>query len=224
MPALPPVPSVIAILLLWDDGSDANAMTRIHVQYSGAAPTDADMTTYAGQLEAGGAALFPDVLDTASAFLGAKVIDLTSPTAGAGESLASTAGVRSGDVLGAGVAALVNFSIARRYRGGKPKAFLPWGTATDLLTRQTWKAASITDFLSAYSTWFTDYASGDPPGSTTIVGPVSVSYYGPPNRTVTGSTGRVRTLSTTRVTPLVDPITGIAFSTTVASQRRRNLR
>jgi hypothetical protein len=60
------------------------------------------------------------------------------------------------------------------------------------------------------------------PGPATITDQVNVSYYGPPNRLITGSTGRVKTISTMRADPIVDTITGISCSSIPANQRRRS--
>lgn len=53
------------------------------------------------------------------------------------------------------------------------------------------------------------------------LGTVGVQYYGPPNRTITGSTGRVRTVSTLLATPVVWPVTGLNANARLGSMRRR---
>lgn len=224
MPALPPAPAVLQLTTEWDVGSDLSAITRTHYLYTGAAPSSTDIVTFLGTYVAATSVFAALALDTESSYLGSALIDLTSPMSGGGEVATSTPGTRTGDVLGAGVAVLVNETITRRYRGGKPKSFVPWGTSTDLLTRQTWQAASLTDFGNYYAEIFRAPFIGQFIGPALITEQVSVSYYGPPNRTVTGSTGRVRTLSTTRATPIIDPVSSVAVSPRVSSQRRRNLR
>jgi hypothetical protein len=110
----------------------------------------------------------------------------------------------------------------RRYRGGKPRGYWPLGTATDLQTRQTWTSdftsAAVTILQNIYSQNNDQSADG-----CTITNQVNVSYYGPPNRIITGSTGRVRTVSTVRAVPIVDSVTAVSINDRLASQRRRNL-
>jgi hypothetical protein len=223
LPALPDVPSVIKQRLHWDVGTDANAITLLHYRYAGPAPSSADMNTYATGFNALTSAEWPLYLDSETTYLGTDVVDLTSPTSGTGSAATSVVGTRATTPMGASTAVLINYPISRRYRGGKPRSYLPWGTAEDLLTRNTWKGASVTDFDTGWTTVQSAVQAGFPIGSASFVEFVSVSYYGPPNRTVTGSTGRVRTLSTTRAVPLVDALGDLNVSSKVASQRRRNL-
>jgi hypothetical protein len=223
VPALPPVPNVIKHRLHFDVGTDANAVVILHSQYLGAPPTSAQMNTFCTSLNSLTSAEWPIYQDASTLYLGNDAVDLTSPTSGSGSAGASVAGTRAGSLLGAGVAVLTHYPIARRYRGGKPRSYIPWGTADDLTNRNTWGSSAVTDFHTGWSAILSAIAAAYPIGGATFETMVSVSYYGPPNRTVTGSTGRVRTLSTTRATPLIDPWSSFSVIAKVGSQRRRNL-
>jgi hypothetical protein len=223
LPALPDAPSIIKQRLHWDVGTDANAITLLHFKYAGAPPVPLDMSSYCTSFNALTAAEWPIYLDAETTYLGTDVVDLTSPTSASGSAGTSVVGTRAGSSIGASSAVLINYPISRRYRGGKPRSYLPWGTADDLLTRNSWKGASLTDFQTGWDAIQAAVAAAFPIGSATFVEFVSVSYYGPPNRTVTGSTGRVRTLSTTRAAPLIDLLGDFTVSGKVGSQRRRNL-
>lgn len=223
MPALPDVPQVVKLRLHYDVGTDTNAVTILHVKYTGAAPTPSDCDSFCTSVNSLTAAEWPIYLDTDTTFLGCDVTDLTSPTSASGSAATSVAGTRAGDPLGAATAVLAHYPVSRRYRGGKPRSYLPWGTSSDLGTRNTWASGSVTAFFTGWSAILNAIGAAFPLGSATIVGFLAVSYYGPPNRTVTGSTGRVRTISTTRVTPLEDGWSTFVISNKVASQRRRNL-
>ena len=125
--------------------------------------------------------------------------------------------------MGAGTAVLVTYPIGRRYRGGKPRSYLTWGTAEDLATRNTFSGGAVTAFHTGWSAILSAIGAAFPLGSATFLDFVSLSYYGPPNRLITGSTGRVKTISTQRATALIDPWGTFNVSDKVASQRRRNL-
>jgi hypothetical protein len=223
MPALPPVPGVIKLRLHYDVGTDANAISLLHWRYTGAAPSGADMNTFCTAVNALTAAEWPLYLQADNLYLGIDATDLTSATSASGAAGTSVAGTRSGSLLGAGTAVLISYPISRRYRGGKPRQYLPFGSADDLNTRNVWGSASVTDFHTGWAAILAAIAAAGPIGAAVLVTQCVVSYYGPPNRTVTGSTGRVRTLSTTRATPIVDDISSFSVSAKVASQRRRNL-
>jgi hypothetical protein len=117
----------------------------------------------------------------------------------------------------------MHYPVARRYRGGKPRSYVPWGTADDLGDRQDWDSGVLTAFHTGWSAIISALEAAYPIGAATFVSMCAVSYYGPPNRTITGSTGRVRTISTVRAVPLVDDWSTFSVVQKIGSQRRRNL-
>jgi hypothetical protein len=222
VPALPSPGQVIRIAADFKVGSDAHALTRWFMSYTGTAPATSDLEHFAGLLNTAAGAVLPAVMHPDTTYLGCTLTDLASDTGAEVNLAADVVGTETGEALGAAVAVLTQLTIGRRYRGGKPKGFWPLGTAADLDTRQTWLAGSITNFTGAIEAVMTELEEMSSSGCT-IGSPVNVSYYGPPNRIITGSTGRVRTVSTLRVTPIVDLITAIAVDASLGSQRRRNL-
>jgi len=223
MPALPDVPQVLKLRLHWQIGLDVSAVTILHWQYSGAAPTSTALHTFCANLNGATSAQWPGMLDTDTKFLGCDIVDLTSPTSGVGGDSTSVIGTRSGDPLGASTAMLTTYSVSRRYRGGKPRSYYPFGTSSDLSTRNTWDTGVVSFYEGQLAVLYTAIDSAFTGAGITPVGQVNVSYYGPPNRTITGSTGRVRTISTVRATPLIDAVGNPLISDKVSSQRRRNL-
>lgn len=220
VPALPPVPGVIRVQWRWTSGSDLDVVSRIYLAYTGTAPTDADMVTFAGTTNNHMASRFdtywtPDVTLTEC-----TCVDLSSPTAGIGVQTSSYGGTLSGAELPAQSCCLVNFAIQRRYRGGKPRAYFPFGSATTLNGKQQWTSTFQTNVTSQYAALITDI-QGSPPGSATISGQVNVSYY--EGFTVfTTPSGRAKNISTLRPGgPHVDVVTGATANIKVASQRRR---
>jgi hypothetical protein len=155
--------------------------------------------------------------------LGIKIVDLTSDTASEGEFLTTHAGTRGSAFLGAGTAALVNMPISRRYRGGKPRSYWPFGVQGDLQTPNTWNSSFLTAVLGGLETYLGGI-EGIVEGSTTLGTLVSISYYHgftAVENPITGRTRDVPLVRTAAITP--DVVTGLVPSTKVASQRRRNL-
>ena len=222
MPALPPVPATVRFEIDFSVGADAAALCRFYWGYTGAAPAAADCAAFASLLQSGGATDLHPVMHPDTSVIEIRCLDLSSSTGAEGVNTTAIVGTEAGGPLPAGAAVLQNHLIGRRFRGGKPRNYWPFGTDTDLLTRQEWTTAALTAFESALTSWqglLIAFASG----GTTLEEPVNVSYYGPPNRIITGSTGRVRTVSTTRAAPVVDVITASSINPHVSSQRRRNL-
>ena len=222
MPALPPVPGVIRFEVDYQVGDDASALTRFYFSYTGGVPSPGDMDAFAGQLGSANGGILPAVLHPDTTAVETRATDLATSIGFTGTDSTPAVGTRSGAPLGADVCALFNFTIGRRYRGGKPRGYWPLGTATDLLTRQTWVGTSVTDFEGAFGATV-GTLTGFTSGAITLGGQVNVSFYGPPNRIITGSTGRVRTVSTGRAVPLVDAVTAVSCNGHLGSQRRRNL-
>jgi hypothetical protein len=222
VPALPAVPDVIRLELDFTVGLDAAAPVRFFWSYSGGIPTAGDMGSIAGQLYSAASSALPPVMHPDTIVTEARAQDLSSDTGFSGSSSGSVPGTESGEPLGADVCVLFNFPIGRHYRGGKPRGYWPLGTTADLLTRQTWQSASLALFHAAWTASAGTLAAFTA-GAITLGLPVNVSYYGPPNRFITGSTGRIRTVSTGRAVPIVDEITGLSVNSHLGSQRRRNL-
>ena len=220
MPALPPVPNVVRVRFGWTIGADLSADTNSFWRYTGSPPDTAECDDIAG-------AIFTIMGDQAglwasdTVLANVRVTDLSADDSGDATSAGSAPGERTGGELPAATSLLLNFQIGRRYRGGKPRVYLPWGTDTDLASRQRWTAGFIT---AAQSSWVTVSGGiiGTSAGSTTLAAHTNVSFY--QGFTVEGGTGgkRAKNVSTPRTSPLVNDIVGFAPSVVIASQRRRN--
>lgn len=223
MAPLPPVPNCIRSDLLWGIGSDVNALTRLHWTYSGSAPAAADCIYFATQIDSVAAAQFASLLHPANEVRGCIVRDLSSTSGKEGDYFAATPGTRSGGALSAGTAFLLDLQIGRRYRGGKPRAYLPFGTSTDLLSPSAWQSSFVTGVTSAWNT-FVSTCGSLTHGSTTLTGLCSVSYYQGFTNVPYGNPTKYRRVPTVRPGgPVVDAIIGTSASTKPSSQRRRNL-
>lgn len=220
MPALPSVPNVVRVDWLWDDGSDNNVSTRNYFRYSGSAPTSADCVTLAADIYADMSA-HDDLWSAATVLTGTRVIDLSSPSGGVGEHAQSTPGTIAFNELPGGVAMLVNYVIGRRYRGGKPRSYFPFGSSEQIFTRQQWQAAFVTAVDSGLAAYFSAVI-GTTVGGTTLTEHVNISYYEGFTVVTNPVTHRARNVPTVRAVPVVDNILSFAASSRPASQRRRN--
>jgi hypothetical protein len=194
--------------------------TTFFVSYSGSPPSSANCITLATDF-ANAWASDLNLWDTTTELAGCEVTDLTSPTSGQGRATTSYAGTEEGTLLAGGTALVANFTIARRYRGGKPRMYLPWGTTDSLETRQSWTAdfvaAALAQIQAAFSTII-----GTSVGGCTISNHVNVSYYSGFTVLDPGGGKRARNVPTLRTTPLVDTVVGNSILARPGSQRRRN--
>lgn len=207
MPPLPVVPGVVKIIL-GGTYHDARWLNIFHMGYTGAAP---DATTLGDYLTStvmpAAVVAYAAEMSVDNELTSGEVTDLASDTGASVSISASTHGVRSGDFMPASVALVISREINRRYRGGHPRSYLPWGTAGTMATGSTidWDPDFLTDCGEKFGTMITSW-SGGAFGSTTITVPVNVSY---------------RSGGAPRTTAVVDPITSSIARQRICSQRRR---
>jgi hypothetical protein len=195
-------------------------MNRLFFQYSGGQPSPSDcvtlsselLTAMAGQLSQWGS----DVTLTTC-----TVTDLSIVSGAQGATTGSHHGGKTPGALSASTALLINYHISRRYRGGKPRSYLPWLVETDLQDRRNWSAAAVATAVTALQAFFST-AIGSVGGSTTLSQHVNVSYFSGFDVVTNPITGRARNVPKRRSSPQVDTISSITGSQRPGSQRRRN--
>ncbi len=220
MTPLPATPTgVVRFQLLHEIGTDLKIRPRFELAYTGGPPVTADLAVLAGLVRVAWGAHLASLMTSASGLFGVIAIDLANPSTPAGEDNVFVGGSASGTQQPVNVCVLLNKQIARRYRGAKPKGFLPYGTDTDIANTTSWS----TGFVTAVNTQWAAFIAallGEVAAGTTLGGEVSVSYFAGkalnPN-----PTSRLRYISTQRAVPLVSPITGYSCSVVFGSQRRR---
>lgn len=222
MPALPDVPNVLRLVIHYIVGGDTQAIDRVYVGYTGSAPSDANCATIAGDVSTAFNAHLAALMFTGSELTSVVVTDLTTPSSGQGEDTTVHAGTRSGGVLPANAAVLQNSQINRRYRGGKPRTYWPFGTDTDLSSAQVWSGSAITAFEAGLNAFWTAIAAISV-GGCTLGDQVNVSYYKGFTAVVNPITGRTRDVPNVRSSAVVDTIQALSVNAHVASQRRRTL-
>jgi hypothetical protein len=135
------------------------------------------------------------------------VLDLNSNTGAEGIGGAAATGTRAGSSIPASNCVVLNHNIARRYRGGHPRTYAPFGANADTATTGTWGGT----FLNTCQTNFNAWVAGC---LTTSTGGVSLVQYGSVSYFSGGHL---------RGTPVWDPILSTTSRSRIGSQRRRLL-
>jgi hypothetical protein len=220
MPTMQPVANVLRIRYLFAISEDLNVEAASHFYWSGTAPSPSVLLEFAEAIYTEAAGLFAPLMSGYVQLTGVRVTDLTSTTAADATYSHTTVGTRSGYALPASTCALVNRQISRRYRGGKPRVYFPFGVAEDLNDSQTWAGAFKTQVDDAHAA-IDGFISTQSSGGCLIGAHCTVSYYGPPYTIHTGTTGRVRMVPSAKIPPVVDVIVSAGMSLRPGSQRKR---
>lgn len=220
MPALPDVPNVIRLDLIHSEAGDPGLGNRSFWRYTGGAPSITDLDTFCTGAAAAWNTNIAPLSATAVVLKEIVATDLTSPTGSRGTWTGTHAGTRSGDGLPMDACLLLNFTIDRRYRGGKPRTYNPWGTSTDLATERTWETTFLTDVTTGWGTFAGDIGAAVI-GPASIDAQVNVSYYKGFLPVQNPVTLRWRNIPTARAAALVDVIASFSPNPLVGSQRRR---
>jgi len=215
---LPEVPCV-RVRLDYAQSDSYLAGSRFYLSYTGSAPTGANCTTLAGDIETAWAAHIAPLIDVNTALKEIDVLDIATDSGLSGQWTGSTSGGGSGTPVPGFVATNVEFNIARRYRGGKPRMFLPSADTSNQLDGSHWNSSYITAVNSGMAA-FMAAIEALTVGAMGTLAHVNVSYYkGFTN--LTNSSGRERAVPTYRDTALVDPITGYSCKAVMSTQKRR---
>lgn len=220
MPALPNVPKVLRVRVLGVEGSDTSLGTHQTFQYSGTAPTVAQLTTLGGAIASAWNVDIAPLVTPDFQLNEILIQDLSSATSAVAAVATSHLGTRAGGNLPQNVAFSAQYQTTLRRRGGRWHGQWRMGSIADMATTQTWTGTFVTSALNGIQAFINavDAAVWAGGGALSHVG---VQYYGPPNRTVTSSSGRVRTVSSLLATPVVYPVVGYGAFPRLGSMRRR---
>lgn len=215
---LPDVPCV-RVRLIWNESTLGEAGCRLYFSYTGSAPTGANCTTLAGDVASAYASDLASLVDQYTILQEVDVLDIATDSGLSGQWNGTHAGTDTGPTIPSSLATNIEFNISRRYRGGKPRMFLP-PPSQDSVTDQThW----TTGHVSAANTGIAAFAAAIEAlsiGSMGTLQHVNLSYYkGFTN--IVNSSGRERAVPTYRTTALHDNIVGYSTKAIVGSQRRR---
>lgn len=218
---VPPLPEspVIRIRCLWNLTSVGEGGTRFFVGYSGPAPNSDTLENLGAAVFSAWAANLSGLCPFGITLDQVVCEDITTYTGATGISGGSSAGSRTGTSLPFQCAAQANYSISRRYRGGRPKGFWPFGVTEDLADDGHFNTAFLTDMASNLDAFFSEVTAFTA-GGFLLTGQVNLSLYNGFTVT-TPPDGRTRTVSKYRDTAVVDPVTAVNPVARIGSQRRR---
>jgi len=195
--------------------------SRFYLSYSGSAPSGADCTTLAGDIMSALGGQLQPLLSFQSSVQETDVLDIATRSGFSGQSVAFFAGTRSGTSLPAQVTANVEYGIARRYRGGKPRGYWPLGMDGDMLNVMSWDPTFVTDVNAAFVAGFAAIEALSI-GAMGTLQHVNLSYYfGYQNIENPGK--RAYNEPMYRATALHDNIVGYSCKAELSSQRRRRV-
>lgn len=220
MPPLPDASKVVKVLMKWSDTLNNDILTRFYVRYSGTAPTDSELANFTDDVSGFYGSSLKGLQQTGYALIEVEATDLSSPTAAFGATGVSIAGTRDGGPIGAGEAVVISYEIQRRYRGGHPRGYFPFGVSEDLQTQQTWAAAFTDEVDTSWAAFFVALEGAVWSGGGALEH-VNISYYQGFTVVTDPITGRARNVPTPRGAPVVDIVSGHIVRTRVGTQRRR---
>lgn len=218
VPPFPASPCVrVALDYLATDSTEAGS--RFYLSYSGAAPSAGNCVTLAGDIATAWNTDLASLVSSEFSLVNVDVQDLATETGAHGAATVSHPGTMSGEGEPSQVATNVEFNISRRYRGGKPRMYLPAPSNSAQLDQAHWTDDFVGDVNTGMAAFFTAIGALSV-GSMGDLAHVSLSYYNM-FKNVTNSSGRTRAAPTYRDTALVDPVTGYSCKGLMGSQRRR---
>lgn len=218
---LPTPTGVVHIRLIYDNGTTGEFGHAVDWAYTGGPPTTGDLNSMATDVHTEWVAHLQGMLSDAMALKRVTLSDLHVPTTPDGEDTTRVIGSRTGGLLTINASSCITFQINRKYRGGKPKSFTPFGLDGDCLDQSAWSSAWIATLSSAWSD-FASSLTAISSGSTTLSDQVSVSYIEGPYTAVPNSGGtRYRITGTPKNPPKVDLVLGFTVQQKIGSQRRR---
>jgi hypothetical protein len=220
MPALPSVAKTLLCVIRFTHTGGGGGVVRFFIAYSGTAPTSGQLNTFCTALNTDVVTWLIPSIHSEWTYVGSEATDLSSPTAAQGSATASQAGTYAGTALPADAAFVASYEINRRYRGGHPRSYFPFGVAAAMTDAREWSAGSVTNFLAAVNGFYTAVIGNLWTGAGSLFH-VSVSYYQSFTVYVNPITGRARNVPKPRTVPIVDTITTVLGRAQIGSQRRR---
>lgn len=219
----PPLPAspCLRVRLDYTQADAALAGSRFFISYAGAAPTPGNCTTIATDIAAAWSAHLAAIISEEFVLTEIDVLDIATEAGASGQWTGSEAGSMESTQLPSMCAVNVEFNIARRYRGGKPRMFLPPPNNSAQLDAGHWSSSFVTTASTAFGAFMTANEAISV-GAVGALAHVNLSYYkGFTN--ITNSSGRERAVPTYRDTALVDTVEGYAVKAEIGSQKRRRL-
>lgn len=220
MPVLPNVPKVCRIDMHFALPNDPNAQFRKFFQYGGVLST-ADAQTWITAIAAAYATRMAAIISNQVSENLAVLTDLSSTSAAQAQDSTVRAMTNANPIGGNGTAVIIKDKIARRYRGGHPRTYIPGWPIANMGTAGQWGTAAQALLLTDWNAWIADIIAAVPAAAAPAT-EVSVSYF--QGFTVVTPVGRrAKNVPSLRVGgPVIDAVLSHAVVPVPGSQRRRN--
>lgn len=205
MPALPPVPRVIKTVVNFTINT-VPACNVLHIQYAGAVPNNTQMALIAQNVHSYWSQNFIILILPGTILQSVVCQDLSGPLGAQGNHTVAIPGSAAGAPIPASNAVVGSWSIANRYRGGKPRTYISGLQQSELADPQHWNAQTVTSFTNAF-TGFMNSING-------MATPAGVGPF------VLGCV-HYKSNHASLVNPTFDPFTGVQVRSNVRSQRGR---
>lgn len=217
----PPLPAspCVRVRLIYTQTDGAEAGSRFYLSYTGSAPTVANLNTLASDIASQWATDIAPLCGSAFALTEIDILDIATNSGNSGLWTGSHSGTAATNNLSSNAATNVEFQIARRYRGGKPRMYFPPGTVEQSANGGNWGSTYIS-LVNTNVVAFFNAIEALSIGSMGSLTHVNLSYY-QGFKNVTNSSGRERAVPTYRTTALVETVTGYSCKKLIGSQRRR---
>lgn len=217
----PPLPAspALRVRLICNQGSVGLQGSRFFVTYAGGPPSGDNCNTLASGIAAAWASELSPVISSDFALTEVDVLDIATDSGYSGQWSGLNTGGDGAPSLPIVASVNIEYGIARRYRGGKPRMFLPAPAASRMDGFVNLTTAYVDDVNAQVAAFFASVATLSA-GSTSTLTHVNLSYYkGFTN--IENSSGRERAVPTYRDTALVDVVTGYFCKAELSTQRRR---
>jgi hypothetical protein len=220
MPARADVPHVLRFDFGFVLSGARPASCHWFFDYAGAAPTNAQLATMAGVVQAAINTRVTPFMNIANSTESTTITDLTSPTAAQGSALIAAAGAQdTEDTLADVVAFVLQQKFGRRYRGGHSRTYWPIFDSENLAGGGEWVPASTAAAVAMFNLLRGDIAAAGWAGAGALTHGVVEYIRGHTN--VLYPSGYYRAVGTPLIPPEFHPILSIAANPRPGTQRRR---
>jgi hypothetical protein len=221
MPPLPHIPNCVRFDFTFSAGTTFGGFRLFWLYVSPSNPSGAQLASLAQWGGTSWNGTLGAQTPATTSLIEVKVTDLQSASAFTGIDTTTHQGTLAGGELPLSAAGLMNFTIGTRYRGGKPRAYLPIGSDTQTTDGRHWLGSFVTSVNNSYSTFVTQIEAFT--GGITMGPQCVVHYYKGFEPNPSGSVWATK--NRPKVDPnaanTVDTVTGHALNPIIGSQRRR---
>ena len=212
----------LAIVLQWGIGEDVRAQTKLHAHYSDSSPpSGANLNTLAGVVHTAYATNLKPLCTSQVTLRTILITDLSDNTIPVGIWTGSEVGsLAAGGNNPANICVCMNHKVARRYKGGHPRNYFPFGGTLSQSDAQTWSGGFIGTVNTGWANFAGALLGATPPPQLDHMANVSYvlghHYHGEAN-------AKNKLVIDYRTSPLTEPIVSTTANTRICTQNRRLL-